>query len=570
MRGRRLVLTLGGAVALGVLVVLSPPSRSYLWRVTGEENVWEGVKGLIALVQIERQGPELALAPDDVLAHRGSNPFGVNTFLQLEVEPENVRRSLALIKDAGFGWVRQEFPWEDIEIHGRGDFLDRRNDPPRVAWEKYDRIVDLARDHHLELLVRLDNPPDWAFADPAASGEKGPPDDWRDFGNFVATVVGRYCGRIRYYQIWNEPNIYPEWGERDVDPAGYARLLALAAKRARGACPGVVIVSAALAQTTEAGGRNMDDLAYLEALYEAGWADDFDVLAVQAFGLWTGPTDCRVSRERTNFVRPLLARDIMVRHGDAHKPVWITEMGWDSPPKELPAPYGRVTEATRARYTVAAYERIGREWPWIGPAFVWFFRRPDFEWHQRPEGYFRLVEPDWVELPVFGALQELARRRPVVLAAGVHWPDDWGLVYAGPWQEAQGPGGAPVRVGLPDAELQFSFAGSGFRLDLGPAAEAPPPELYLVVDQEVRSAAIQALADRKQLVVAPLAPGEHAVKLRVDAGQLTLAAVHVTGLPPPSPLRPLWIAAWALLSALVVALTGLGWLRRRPRTARAD
>ena len=41
-------------------------------------------------------------------------------------------------------------------------------------------------------------------------------------GNFVAAVVGRYCGHIRYYQIWNEPNIYPEWGEQDVDPAGYA------------------------------------------------------------------------------------------------------------------------------------------------------------------------------------------------------------------------------------------------------------------------------------------------------------------------------------------------------------
>ncbi|MCB0203001.1 MAG: hypothetical protein KDI03_23250, partial [Anaerolineae bacterium] len=208
--------------------------------------------------------------------------------------------------------------WEDIEIHARGDFEDRRNGPGISAWDKYDRIVTLAWDHQVQLLVRLDDPPAWAYADPEAAGaQKGPPDDLDAYGDFVAAVVGRYCGRVRYYQIWNEPNIYPEWGEADVDPAGYAALLKLAAARARAACDDVVIVSAALAPTTEPGGRNMHDLRYLEALYAAGWQDDFDILAAQAFGLWTGPGDQRLSEDRTNFVRPLLLRDIMVRNDDA-------------------------------------------------------------------------------------------------------------------------------------------------------------------------------------------------------------------------------------------------------------
>ena len=34
---------------------------------------------------------------------------------------------------AGFKWLRQEFPWEDIEIHGKGDYEDRRHDPARSA-----------------------------------------------------------------------------------------------------------------------------------------------------------------------------------------------------------------------------------------------------------------------------------------------------------------------------------------------------------------------------------------------------------------------------------------------------
>ena len=38
-------------------------------------------------------------------------------------------------------------------------------------------------------------------------------------------VAERYQGRIHYYQIWNEPNIYPEWGEQTVNPEAYTELL---------------------------------------------------------------------------------------------------------------------------------------------------------------------------------------------------------------------------------------------------------------------------------------------------------------------------------------------------------
>ena len=33
-----------------------------------------------------------------------------------------------MISEAGFVWLRQEFPWEDIEVDGRGQFTDSRND----------------------------------------------------------------------------------------------------------------------------------------------------------------------------------------------------------------------------------------------------------------------------------------------------------------------------------------------------------------------------------------------------------------------------------------------------------
>jgi polysaccharide biosynthesis protein PslG len=622
-RWRRVLVALAISALLvatvAVAVARSRPVRDWLWQATGEESLWEGIKGTVALALLQSHSPPLDLAPDAAVANLGVNPYGANVFLQLEADPENVRRSFALLRDAGIGWARQEFPWEDIEIHGRGDFQDRRNDPPRSAWDKYDRIVKTAADHHVNVLVRLDNPPDWAFADPAKAGEKGPPDNLADFGNFVAAVAGRYCGKVRYYQIWNEPNIYPEWGNRDADPAGYAALLKVAATRARQACPGVVIVSAALAQTTEPGGRNMDDLKYLEALYKAGWSNDFDVLGVQAFGLWTGPTDHRVSPDRANFVRPLLARDIMVRHGDGTKPVWITEMGWDSPPQDMPAPYGRIDEAGRARYTVAAYERMAQEWPWVGPAFVWFFRRPDFAWHQRPEGYFRLVEPDWNLTPTYTALAELANHRPVLMSRGRHQPDDWALTYDGPWRSEPATGTLQTRVGSRDAEVQFAFRGTGFQVQLAPPTAPPPasptpgsarraparrtvaspgagtpsppagevvgtatpaasatpvptatprvPSLFMVVDQDKTSLTPQQAQDNLVFGRDGLPDGEHEVRLRVEAGEMRLKAIVVAAPDPPSVWAPLIRIGvglvLVLLALLAVAISFRRWRAKR-------
>ena len=56
------------------------------------------------------------------ISHTDVTPYGVNTFLQQEVEPEKRERQLQMIREAGFGMIRQQFPWEDIEIDGRGDF----------------------------------------------------------------------------------------------------------------------------------------------------------------------------------------------------------------------------------------------------------------------------------------------------------------------------------------------------------------------------------------------------------------------------------------------------------------
>ncbi len=111
----------------------------------------------------------------------------MNTFLQLEPDPAKVEQQLRQIKEAGFTWIRQEFTWEDIEIHGRGDLrTGAMSDAVGVvdAWAKYDRIVELAGQYGLQIQARIGNPPRWAQSSP-------------DAGDMAPAVAGRGLREFR-------------------------------------------------------------------------------------------------------------------------------------------------------------------------------------------------------------------------------------------------------------------------------------------------------------------------------------------------------------------------------------
>jgi hypothetical protein len=458
---------------LGILFVLAWPAiTNTLSFLTGEEDVLHQIKGLGDLVGIRLTERPLQLAPESSMPYTGTNPFGVSTFLEQEADEANVRRSLEMIQAAGFGWIRQQFPWEDIEIDGKGDFEDRRTVPYKSAWLKYDRIVELASEYGIQILARLDAPPKWSRADRSEDGTFAPPDNLEDYGDFVEAVLRRYKGRIRAIQVWNEPNIYPEWGNRPPDPEGYVELLKVAYRRAKAVDPDVIVLSAPLAPTLDRTDRALRDLDYLERMYAAGARDYFDVLGAIAYGLGTGPTNRRVIWHQTNFPRVELLRDMMVRHGDAAKPIWIVEFGWDAVPAEMPAPFGRVTEAQQARYAVLAYDRMVNEWPWVGVGFIWYFRRPNTEWELRPEGYFRLVGPNWQPQPIYAALKDYANR-PSVVPPGFYQEDHWALHWEGGWQTVHDPAavlGAFKQATESGATLYFAFNGTDLDLVIRPGA----------------------------------------------------------------------------------------------------
>ena len=506
--------------ALATSVVSSP---GWIYQLTGEEESAAQLRGLFQwATNFVRPLPNTADAIP--ISYTELSPFGINTFLEQEVEQEKRTRSLQLISEAGFHWIRQEFPWEDIEIHGKGDFEDRRHEPYRSAWEKYDHIVASAEEYQLGIIARLSNPPAWSRAAGNELGAYAPPDDFADYGDFVETVVTRYRGRIRFYQIWNEPNIYPEWGQRPVDPEAYTELLCLAYKRIKAADPQAVVISGALAPTVALGtmhaegGNALMDTLFLQRMYQAGAGECFDVLALNDYMLWSGPTDRRMRPNLTNFSRPRWIRDLMVANGDADKPIWLTELNSNTVPEGLPAIYGRVTEEQQARYAVQALERVQQEWPWVGHAAIWFFKRPAELEQGESWYYFRLMEPDFTPLPVYNALKEYLNTLEPTLYPGHHGAASWQLDYQGAW------------IALPEGGQQSVKAGDSLAFNwYGRVLELLPGDSKAVIRVVMDGEAAEEITVEGQPIILSraLLKREHTFQLSVLEGVLSVEGFQV-------------------------------------------
>ncbi len=461
MKRALLWLSVLALLALGIFFArggLSPLLADW----TGEEDTEYQIKALGHLALSVAQPPR-STADFAPMKYADLNPFGVNTDLDQEVEEPKLRQAVQMIHAAGFHWIRQEFPWEQIEQPGKGQFWDYKYN--HSTWDKYDRIVALAQEYGLEIVARLDVPPAWSRHDGRERGDHAPPDNYDDYGDFVAAVASRYKGKIRFYQLWNEPNIYPEWGEQPVNAGEFVRLLKIGYARVKAADPNAVVICASLAQTVETGPENLSELTFLQQMYTAGARGSFDILAVNDYGIWTGPGDRRVDEDRINFSRPTLVREIMVKNGDADKPIWAMEVGWNALPPNMEPTFGVVTLQQQARYTVQAYTRAQNEMPWMGPLMYWFFKRATDTEMNQPFYYFRMLEHNFVPLPVYGAMRDYIPQARIV-TPGFRSTSHWAMDWQGGWETRQDQQAyfGEYKLGHSGDSVRFVFSGTDLDL----------------------------------------------------------------------------------------------------------
>ena len=322
-----------------------------------------------------------------------TNPkIGVHTRLTDEVEEWKIKRTLEMVREMGATWIVEYFPWAYYE-----------QSPGVYDWGHPDMVIKHAHAQGLKVVARLGLVPKWAR--PKDSSDLYLDEEhYADFGDFVAAFVGHFKGQVDYVIVWNEPNLSLEWGMRPVDPEGYVELLKVAYERAKQANPDVKVLGGALAPTLAPEGNEwgMDDLVFLERMYEAGAAPYFDVLAVHAYG-WKFPYDDEPAPDRIDFRRVELLRAMMEKYGDADKPCMITEGGWNDHPRWTRA----VRPGERIENSLGAYEIAASDWPWCDGVALWAFRYP---WPARTyQDYYTFVTTDFVPKAIYQQVQRYAR-----------------------------------------------------------------------------------------------------------------------------------------------------------------
>ena len=221
--------------------------------------------------------------------HAVGNPFGVGTFVAQRGHPEEgrlIRRTRAL----GIDWVREEITAS--AVHGSVD--------GRYHWGAYDRVINAEIAAGIHVLGLLDYSNSWGYASHAVM----PPADMAgtsaDFAAFAAAAARHFRGRIRYWQVWNEPDLSVYWQPKP-SAGDYAVLLSAAYRAIKAVSPSDRVVLA---------GTSGVDLSFIRAV--ARRTSDFDVLAVHPYR----------EQPETDLLRQVRALRSF------HRPIWFTEIGW--------------------------------------------------------------------------------------------------------------------------------------------------------------------------------------------------------------------------------------------------
>lgn len=315
-----------------------------------------------------------------------NNPFGVLEFMNWNHDWNSYKyasvadwkMAIKLMQEAGVGWVRMDFLWQDIE-EKEGEF----------DFDRYDQIVELLNKNNIHVLGVLNYSTGWA----AAGREwNSPPKENETFVNYATKVIERYRGKVSYWEVWNEPDSATYWANQD-GLKSYCSLLKDVYIAAKEVNPDCKILNGGLA----------NGLGSINNLYENGAKDYFDILNLHFFQspLHEGGIKAVASY-------PKLAYKIMVRNGDGDKKIWFTEIGCPGVKRDTkvnnwwmgnnPSEKQQALWAKNV-YTVLLKDKNTEKIFWA------FFRDCSGHWNTGVD-YFGLVRWDFSKKPSFSAYKE--------------------------------------------------------------------------------------------------------------------------------------------------------------------
>jgi hypothetical protein len=268
---------------------------------------------------------------------------------------------------------------------------------PAYGWSGLDQQVEQATAAGLIPIIVVTGAPTWAQAAPVPASSS--PGAWEpndaDFGQFAQALATRYSGgyadplhpgqmlpRVRYLQAWNEPNLplylAPQWIRSNgrwiaESPILYRGLLNAFYAGVKSVAPSDVVISAGTAPFGDPpGGQRVPpaefdrDLFCVSAAMQPLPCPDpahFDVLAHHPYAVG-GPYTHALDADDVSIPdlykleRPLAVAERTGRVLPAGpKPIWVTEVSYDSDPPDPTA----VPMATFVRWTAETLYELWSE-----------------------------------------------------------------------------------------------------------------------------------------------------------------------------------------------------------------
>ena len=148
-----------------------------------------------------------------------NSPYGVVAFI-----PSPTR--FDAMKDADIAWGRYDFSWRSVEASGKGAY----------NWAAQDYAVAEANARGLHIYAGLGYTPTWASV---AGNANSPPINNQDWYDYVYAAVSRYKGSIKYWEMWNEPNLRQFWNGTQ---AQFIELFKVGADAAHAADPDCMVL----------------------------------------------------------------------------------------------------------------------------------------------------------------------------------------------------------------------------------------------------------------------------------------------------------------------------------------
>jgi polysaccharide biosynthesis protein PslG len=303
------------------------------------------------------------------------DPYGVG-FGADELLPQTPR-ALELAAQANIDWVRLGIYWQAVEPN-----------PGQYDFAADDALVASARANQLNVLAILAYSTPWSTSapdNPPVNLTHYPPRDYREWADYVATVVSRYKGDIHYWEVWNEPDLAEFWSGT---AAQYASLLALTYSTIKQIDPTATVVLGGQAFVDWPDHPASQFLSQILEDVDHPAAAHFDIAA---FHYYLPPEQAPRQFERF--------KSTLAEFGIGDRPIWVTEAGlpnWGVVPGGNPES-GCEAQALWLDRTLPALVDLRAE------RVFWFQldENPD-----APSG-FGLLGPDLTPRPAYAALQSL-------------------------------------------------------------------------------------------------------------------------------------------------------------------